>query len=188
MILRPSNMRYTTIIDISEYPTLYRSDSIRILYLHLVLRSGYHDDDRDLIDASIRRLARDTGLTIGAVRHALAQLCKAGLITREGPLYKVRKYVLDRPITPRARSRKQEQHAAAAAALEEERAQMDRERRAAERRAAALRKQGKTTYMVYYEEQQRRAAAGDLDAIRYVRDNRKTYEQHAAQVAADNAN
>lgn len=79
-------MRYTTLIDISEYPQLYRSSSVRLVYLHLVLKSGFHDDDRDLCAVSIRRLANDCGLTVAATRHALGLLEKAAMITRQGPL------------------------------------------------------------------------------------------------------
>ena len=71
-------MRYTTIIDIRDFPELYRNQNLRLLYLHLVLKSGYHDDDRDQVHTSIRRLGYETGLTVSAVRHGLAMLKKFG--------------------------------------------------------------------------------------------------------------
>ena len=124
-----NSMRYTTIIDLSEYPQLYRSANARLLYLHLVLKSGYHDDDRDLIDCSLRRLSMETGLTLSAVRCALDALLKYNLVTRQGPLLQVRKFVLERSITPRSKSRKQEQLDAAEAQI-----QMERHARAAQQK------------------------------------------------------
>lgn len=97
-------MRYTTIIDITELPLQYRNPNFRLLYLHLVLRSGYHDDDRDIIHTSIRRLAWETGLTVDAVRHAISLLEKAGLLTRNGNAWTVTKWVLTKEITSRPKS------------------------------------------------------------------------------------
>lgn len=180
-------MRYTTIIDISEYPSLYRNLNIRLVYLHLCLASGYHDDDRDLYQGSIRTLARQTGLTIAAVRHALDQLLKASMVVRQGPLWQVRKFVIERPITPRAKSRKQEQRQQALDMQEQERLARDQERQAYEAKAAELRARGKTSFMVYYEQQMELARAGDPNAISFVKSNETMYKQHAAQVAKDNS-
>lgn len=181
-------MRYTTIIDISEYPSLYRNLNIRLVYLHLCLASGYHDDDRDLYQGSIRTLARQTGLTIATVRHALDQLLKASMVVRQGPLWQVRKYVIERPITPRAKSRKQEQRQQALDIQEQERQAREQERQAYEQQAAKLRAQGKTSYMVYYEQQVQLAKAGDPNAISFIKSkaNEQMYKYHAAQVAKDN--
>ena len=77
-------MRYTTIIDITELPSIYRNHNARLVYLHLVLKCGYHDTDRDLTDTSIRQLSAAVGLTIAATRHALLQLQAVGLLSREG--------------------------------------------------------------------------------------------------------
>ena len=95
-------MRYTTIIDISEIPEIYRNLNTRAIYLHLVLKSGYHDNDRDKARISIRRLASDSGLTVSATRNALQQLEKAGMIERPGDgQIAVRKWILDMKPTPR---------------------------------------------------------------------------------------
>lgn len=99
-------MRYTTVIDITEWPSLYRNQNIRLVYLHLALCSGYHDYNRDLIKISIRRLAEATGLTVSAVRHALQQLEDHKLIKRKDSAIYVRKYVSDQPITPRGAAKK----------------------------------------------------------------------------------
>lgn len=100
-------MRYTTIIDISENRELYRNHNARLLYLHLVLKSGYHDDDRDQVRLSIRSMAYDSGLSVSAVRHALKVLEKNGLLSkRQGRLY-VTKFVVEKTITKRARKAKE---------------------------------------------------------------------------------
>lgn len=77
-------MRYTTIIDQSELPS-YRSTSARLLYLHLVLKSGYHRDNQDLVHTSLRRMAAEVGLSLAAVRHALGLLLADSLVTMEAP-------------------------------------------------------------------------------------------------------
>lgn len=97
-------MRYTTVIDISEYPAIYRSTSARMIYLHLALKSGYHDNDRDLIDISIRRLAYDVGLTVGATRHALELLQREKIIMREDNRWRILKWTVIAPPTPRTKA------------------------------------------------------------------------------------
>lgn len=176
-------MRYTTIIDISELPALYRSSSCRLLYLHLVLKSGYHDDDRDLVQLSIRRAAIETGLTVSAARHALEQLMKAGLITRQGPLYQVRKFVMERTITKRAQNKKEAQNLRAREVQEEEKLKREAERAAYERKQAALAKQGKNSFMIYYESLLERAKAGDLQAAQEAKSLEKDYLYHQQEVA-----
>ena len=99
-------MRYTTIIDIREFPQIYRNDHAKLVYLHLVLISGYHDEDRDQTPISIRQICYDTGLSLSAVRHSLKVLISAGLLTRSGITWTVKKFVLDKPISPRIRSEK----------------------------------------------------------------------------------
>lgn len=98
-------MRYTTIIDISEMPELYRNLNTRAVYLHLVLKSGYHDADRDKSKLSIRRLAAESGLTVSAVRNALQQLEKASMIERlsDGTTI-VRKWILEMKPTTRTKA------------------------------------------------------------------------------------
>lgn len=94
-------MRYTTVIDISEFPNVYRNDHAKSIYLHMVLKCGYHDDDRDRISISIRNLAWATGNTLSATRHALKVLQEAGLIVRTGDVWAVRKWCSPPPPTPR---------------------------------------------------------------------------------------
>lgn len=88
-------MRYTTVIDISEIPAIYRNRNARLLYIHMAMKAGYHDYDRDLLTISIRSLASQTGLTVSAVRHALLQLEAHQLLTRDGLAWRVKKFVLE---------------------------------------------------------------------------------------------
>lgn len=97
-------MRYTTIIDIREFPQIYRNENAKLVYLHLVLISGYHDEDRDQTNISIRQLSYDTGLTVSAVRHALKILSTVGLLSRSGITWTVKKFVLEKTISPRIKS------------------------------------------------------------------------------------
>lgn len=99
-------MRYTTIVDISQTQDIYRNQNLRLVYLHLCLRSGYHDDDRDKIRISIRKLADEVGLTVSATRHALGRLQAEHLLTRDGETWMVKKYILDTPPTPRQKTAK----------------------------------------------------------------------------------
>lgn len=94
-------MRYTTLIDISELPDVYRNKNARLLYMHMVLKSGYHDQDRDLLDKSLRSLASEAGLTLSATRHAVAQLEAAGLLKKEQGTWRVKKWIIQEIPTPR---------------------------------------------------------------------------------------
>lgn len=175
-------MRYTTVIDISEMPELYRNPNIVRVYIHLCLKAGYHDDDRDRIQISIRSLSMDLHLSIATVRHALSQLIKAKLLVKEGTVCTVSKYVYDRPITKRAKTVAMEQ-----ARQAEERQQAERrqaEERYNQQRAEdrALRQQGKDSYMLYYEMQMAKAEAGDLSAQQFCRDNLKHYNDHKISI------
>ena len=178
-------MRYTTIIDISEYPQLYRSASVRLVYLHLVLKSGYHDDDRDLCGVSVRRLANECGLTVAATRHALALLEKYAMIKRQGSMLLVRKWVVEKAITPRARTQAQARQKEARELEELDRARRDKQLRAEEKRREDLRASGKTPFMVYYEGLLVKAKEGDPEAIRLVEVHRNTYQAHAAELAKE---
>lgn len=94
-------MRYTTIIDITE-TDIYRNVNCRLVYLHLVCKSGYHDDDRDTLQLSIRRIAADVGITLSAARHAIAQLMAAQLLKRlDDGRWHVLKWIVAAPPTPR---------------------------------------------------------------------------------------
>ena len=158
-------MRYTTIIDISEMPSVYRNEHARLLYLHMALRAGYHDNDRDICRLSVRRLAAEVGLTLSATRHALKVLENAVLIKRYQGAYAVRKFVMAAPAPPRPRSEKKrrEQEAKAieeAMKAEREQREADERRRLKEEEART----GKTAYQRYIEDLERRAAAGDREA------------------------
>lgn len=163
-------MRYTTIIDISEYPSIYHNPRARLVYLHLALKAGYHEEDRDICLLSIRRLAADVGLTISATRHALAVLERAQLIERFGISWRVRKFVLSTPIPPRARSQRKQKEIEMRAY--EEAQQKEREAREAAERAAlaAERKRtGKSSFERFIEGLRARAAAGDPEAAASLR-------------------
>ena len=178
-------MRYTTIVDISEFPALYRSESTRLLYLHMCLRSGYHDYDRDVCRLSIRQLARDVGLTIAAVRHALAQLAKYEMIIRRPEGYLVRKFLVEQPISKRARNKKEQHQQQHVDERERAHAQLQETRAKQQQQVDELRKQGKTSFMVYYEQQSAKGLAGDLEAAAWCAENAKTYQMHAAQIAKE---
>lgn len=92
--------------------------------MHLTLKSGYHDDDRDQIRTSLRRVAQDTGCTLAAVRHAVKLLVNAGLLKIDGQVWHVTKWVIGQSITTRAQQKAQ----AAAAAKTTEQQQRARER------------------------------------------------------------
>lgn len=97
-------MRYTTVIDISEFPQIYRNLHARLVYIHMALKAGYHDDDRDVCRLSIRNLAADVGITVSATRNALLQLEKSGLISKSSDCWIVKKWVaMDAP-SPRTQS------------------------------------------------------------------------------------
>lgn len=169
-------MRYTTLIDITEFPIIYRNQNTRLLYLHLALKAGYHDNDRDLCDISIRRLAADVGLSVSATRHALAILQKFQLIEKSGTLWKVKKFVPEQPITSRPKSekkRKEQEAEQMRKAAEIEQKQREDEEKRKERE---LRKNGKTSFMLYFEEMQEKASQGDPDAMDIVRKNQKFYD------------
>ena len=170
-------MRYTTIIDITEVPAVYRNPSTARLYIHMALKAGYHDDDRDVLDISIRNLAAASGLTLSACRHALRILEKAQLISRQGDVWMVKKWLPASPISARPKKAAPGQDAA----REAERKLRERQERKEnqERQAsAALAEQGKTPFMAYYEGLQAKAAAGDMEAARLVKKHEATYNQH----------
>lgn len=127
-------MRYTTLIDITEDRAIYRSQSVRLVYLHLVLKSGYHDDDRDICRISLRSLAADAGITLSAVRHAIAKLVQAGMIEpQDTGGYKVKKWVPT--VIPSSRKQVKMTQADVEAAREREERRIERERKADEERS-----------------------------------------------------
>lgn len=172
-------MRYTTIIDIAEMP-IYRNINARILYVHMALKCGYHDNDRDILDTSIRNLAASAGLTFSACRHALKVLEAAQLIKREGDAWIVRKWLPAQTITARPKKTAQEadQKAEEAKLREREERKTNRERQRTQELAA----QGKTQFMSYYEGLQARAAKGDQEAAQLVRKHAATYTAHVEEM------
>lgn len=180
-------MRYTTIIDISEYPAIYRSEAARMVYLHLVLKSGYHDHDRDLADLSLRRIAKETGVTVSAARCALAALQRANLVTRQGGLWYVKKWVVEQPITPRPKTAARQKAIERKAIEEQEREERQRRMQVEEQKRLNLRAAGKTSFMLYVEDLKARAEAGDEEARRQYERHRATYEAHARSVREDAA-
>lgn len=102
-------MRYTTAIDISEMPEVYRNMTARLIYFHMSLKAGYHDSDRDLVNLSIRRLSLEVGVTVSATRHALHLLERSGLLIREGQLWRIKKWVEEQTITTRAKTKREMQ-------------------------------------------------------------------------------
>lgn len=171
-------MRYTTIIDLSEFPAVYRNKNVRLVYLHLVLKSGYHDNDRDLIDISIRNLAWSVGLSVSATRHALHTLEQARMIKRSGPLWHVRKFIIEQEITPRAKTQKEAKKKAAAVAEQQAsqalNTRLDEERE----RRQNLQENNTSDFIIYYEDLVRRAKAGDVDAQDIARKRRVIYLAH----------
>lgn len=173
-------MRYTTLIDIRELPSVWRCESARTLYYFFVLACGYHDDDRDTLDISFRGLAAVTGLSLAAVRHGCGVLMAAKLLRRQGDLWIVTKWIPTRKISARP-----QEDAQATARREEEKRQRAREQRIEERqraRSEELKAAGKTEFMLYYEGLEAKAAAGDAEAARLMERHRATYEAHKANL------
>lgn len=169
-------MRYTTIIDISEIPAVNRNLSAKLLYIQMALKAGYHDDDRDIVDASIRHLAMTTGITFSACRHALRVLEAAQLIRREGDAWIVKKWLPAQAISARPKKvqENQEQREAEARIREKQERKEARERE----KARELEAQGKTQFMLYYEGLQQKAASGDTEAQKLLKKHEATYIQH----------
>lgn len=94
-------MRYTTIIDVTEMEAVWRNHNASRLYLYMALRCGYHDDDRDKLQLSIRTLAYRTGISLSACRHALKLLQAHGLVSPMGDHWRVTKFVLEKKPTAR---------------------------------------------------------------------------------------
>lgn len=73
-------MRYTTVLDIREWPSVYASTSARLLYLHICLAARYEGKANGLLYTTYRKLADDSGLTLSATRFALKKLEFFGLV------------------------------------------------------------------------------------------------------------
>lgn len=97
-------MRYTTTIDITELPQIWKNANATRLYFFLAMKCGYHDNDRDLIRISLRTLAASAGVTLSATRHALRILKEAQLIAHDGEYLRVKKFIVD--VKPTSRTQK----------------------------------------------------------------------------------
>lgn len=100
-------MRYTTVIDISEYPPLYNCLSARLIYFHLTLKAGWGERNQDYCRASIRSLQADLGLSFSAVRHGLNVLTKTAMIRKTNGGYLVRKFCTPTQPGQRAKTRRE---------------------------------------------------------------------------------
>lgn len=169
-------MRYTTIIDITEIPEVYRNHNARLIYLHLTLKSGYRDNDRDMIKISIRNLAMRTGLSVSATRHALTILSRNHLLSRAGESWIVKKWIIEDTITPRAKTRKQQRAQDAAQAQREQQEERQKREEQERRYRTELEKAGKTSFMVYFESLVEKAKNGDQEAQEKVEKYRGDYE------------
>lgn len=170
-------MRYTTVIDIREFPQIYRNNNAKLVYLHLVLISGYHDEDRDQTSISIRQICYDTGLSLSAVRHSLKVLISAGLLSRSGITWTVKKFVLDKPISPRIRSEKKR---SAAENLERERIikeEQNQREKEEKRRYQEEIKAGKNPLKEMVKDLMKRAQNGDEEAAENLNRYKSIVEQ-----------
>lgn len=175
-------MRYTTCIDISEFPAIYGNINTRLVYFHLCLKSGYHDDDRDMLHISLRRLADEVGITLSALRHSLKILEVCSFISIDHSTIRVKKWVDERPITKRARQTEQTRQQAEARRREKDQAERDNAMREDARRRAELEAQGTTSFIVYYEKRYREYIDGDNDALASLQRGKAMYLQECERV------
>lgn len=175
-------MRYTTVIDISEFPMLYRNVNVRLLYFHLCLKAGYHDFDRDICDISVRRLAQEVGITYSATRHALRILEEQRFITYNGNAIMVRKWLQDETITKRSRSKK-EQILRDGLADERRRSEILQQERDENRtKLRELTAKGLTSFIVFYENKYDAWQHGDGTALTSLKRNLNEYLAQCTQV------
>lgn len=169
-------MRYTTIIDCRPLPC-YRNKNARLVYLHLVLACGYHDSDRDLTEISVRSLAADVCISVGAVRAALKSLEKSRLIERSGTVTRVRKWVPSEDISKRPRNKAQQVSQDAQRAREM--ADQERERRSEETRLQReeMAQRGTSPYIEYVEGLMKKAEQGDEQAKAALPRHMKRYQE-----------
>lgn len=175
-------MRYTTIVDITQSQEIYRNKNTRLIYLHLCLKSGYHDYDRDMIRMSIRTLAMEAGISIAATRNAIRTLEKYQMLKREPEKWTVRKFVMDQPPTPRKKIKAQEELQKIRDERLKKQAQQDQEAERQRKYREELRKQGKNPWMVYFESKMQAAAMGDLEAQDWCRKHQAEYDDQKKQL------
>lgn len=149
-------MRYTTVIDVTEIPDIWRNPNVSRLYFYMAMRCGYHDNDRDQLCISIRNLAYSAGLSLSACRHALKVLQKFGLVSPMGDHYLIKKFMIEQRISPRAKTIRQQQDDIIAAEREQQQQALDRrlaeERRSRNRSQAQLDAEFLQQYETYLKE------------------------------------
>ena len=170
-------MRYTTIIDISSWRQVYRSETTRLVYLHLCLTAGYHETDRDLVDKSIRTIARETDLSKSAVEHAIRQLQKYGLVQRQGAALLVKKFVMGEEIGKRAKSKREERQIAAAVERQRQHEAQEREYQLKVLERQRYEAQGTNAYIEYCKALKAKADAGDVDAAASFKRHESAYNK-----------
>lgn len=170
-------MRYTTIIDISTIPDIYKNINTKMIYLHLVLKSGYHSYDRDKIKISIRRLAEELNLTVSAVRHSLKLLLKYDLIQYDdtSKTLTVKKWLYNETIIPKRRNIS-ENTKQIESRINEEKLRDEQNRMEEKKRIIELYKNGLTPFMIYYHSLQDKAKNGDAQANNLLKRHKEHYE------------
>lgn len=171
-------MRYTTIIDIRECRPVYCNVNCRLVYLELTLAAGYHDHDRDIVKTSLRQLAARLGLTLSAVRHAVAQLEHYGLLKRKNDVWMVRKFVLEQPITPREKKARDKKVTKAEAERQRQQAELDKSLAETRRMREESASSGLTPFMKYVLGLKEKADHGDAEAAATFARHRKAYEEY----------
>lgn len=169
-------MRYTTLIDISEMSILYRNINVRLVYLHLTLKAGYHDTDRDIVDISVRRLSSEVGISISATRHALKVLESSALLRYEGNAIIVKKWLVEDSITPRKQPKKSAKSVDMDDARQWQQEELNKQLQETADFKARLESEGKTSFMLYYEGLLQRYQQGDTSVSESLQRHRKTYE------------
>lgn len=161
---------------------MYRSQNARLTYVHLALRCGYHDTDRDIADISVRRLALEVGVSVSAVRHALHLLERFKLIEKQGNVWVVKKWIPAETITPRKQADKAQKQAERAQERETERKAMETQRAREDEERAAMERQHMSSFIVYYESLYERVAAGDAEASKLLARHRAMYMRECERV------
>lgn len=168
-------MRYTTVIDISQ-SEIYKNVNARLVYLHLCLKAGYHDEDRDLVVVSIRNLAIQVGLSLSATRFAVGQLEKLHLLTHNGSVWRVKKWVDDQIITTRKKAAQQAKNEAAGHAAAEARREQAEKLEEESARLDKIKNSDKSPFEQYYEAMIIQAQQGDIHAAEVVEKRKAMYE------------
>lgn len=168
-------MRYTTIIDISEYPLIYNNHNTRLLYLHLCLKSGFHDDDRDILEISIRNLAYEVGISVSACRNSLRILEQCSFIRMSHSRIEVKKWISERKITKREKVETQKEIAKQNQERQRQMEELDKQRQRDKRIINELYDKGINPFIAFYEQKIKEYQDGDIDALVSLKRNYKQY-------------